>query len=94
MFDDIEKAIKESIAFKVKQVIHSQLDSVDLYFVPIKDIEIILESLGVQIKSITNYKTDGWMVDFYYTYDNKYVLSGNLHYGNFKFSTVDFFFKQ
>lgn len=59
-------------------------NDVNIPFTPIKEIEIILKELGVDTEVVDS-DTNGWEVDFWYTYENKYELSGSLHYGNFKF---------
>lgn len=69
------------------QVIDGEVGEVDLPFVPIEQIEEVLKELGVDIE-ICDRDTNGWQVDFWNEYDDRYLLWGSVHYGNFKFKTI------
>ena len=71
----------------LKQVINNEVNSVKIPFTPIKKIEILLNELGVNTNKI-DLDTNGWEIDFCYKYENKYQLSGSLHYGDFVFSKL------
>jgi hypothetical protein len=68
----------------LKKVINGEVESVNLPFTPIKEIERVLTELGINT-SACEADTNGWEVDFWYTYERKYELSGSLHYGKFEF---------
>lgn len=71
----------------LEKVINEEETLISIPFTPIQQIENILESLGVNIRDCEA-DTNGWQVDFWYTYENKYMLSGSLHYGDFKFRKI------
>lgn len=70
----------------LEKVINGEVKSVNLPFTPIKEIEKVLDELGVDTADCES-DTNGWQVDFWYMY-GKYELSGSLHYGEFKFSKI------
>lgn len=65
-------------------VINNEKEMVDLPFTPIKEIEKVLKELGVNIDNVEG-ESVGWEVDFWYTYEGKYELSGSLRYGDMSF---------
>ncbi len=69
----------------LEKVINGEVEMVKLPFTPIKEIEQVLNELGVDTDSC-DADTNGWEIDFWYTYENKYELAGSLHYGNLEFS--------
>lgn len=68
----------------LKQVINGDLQEVDIPFMPIVKIEVDLRELGINVKDC-EVDTNGRDIDFWYTYENKYVLSGTLYYGDLTF---------
>lgn len=75
-------------------VIEGAVESVDLpYMVPIRDFERVLKGLGFNKLEMDGEETNGWQVDFFYTFTHpkkgKYLLMGSLHYGNYKFTKDD-----
>lgn len=66
------------------KVVNGEVDMVDLPFTPIKQIEKILNEIGIDTDNPES-DTNGWEIDFWYTYEGKYELSGSLHYGDMSF---------
>lgn len=66
----------------LKQVINGELQEVDISFMPIVKIEADLKELGINVNDL---EANGRDIDFWYTYENKYVLSGTLYYGDLTF---------
>lgn len=72
----------------LEKVINGEVETVEIPFTPIKEIEQVLNELGVDTDNCDS-DTNGWEIDFWYTYEDKYELSGSLHYGEFKFSMIN-----
>jgi len=55
---------------------------------PIRDIEDILKEIGFEDLELSGEETNGWQIDFWYTFQSSeygvYELSGSLHYGDFQ----------
>lgn len=69
----------------LEKVINGEAETVNLPFTPIEKIEGVLRELGINTEDCEA-DTNGWEIDFWYTYEGKYELAGSLHYGDFSFS--------
>ena len=76
----------------LKKVIDGEVESIDITMTPICEIEDLLKSnFGAEDLELMGDETNGWQVDFWYYFElpeGRFMLSGSLHYGNFKFSKV------
>lgn len=54
---------------------------------PISKVEDVLKSIGFKDLQLDGDETNGWQVDFWYTFSSEeygdYMLAGSLHYGGF-----------
>lgn len=60
---------------------------------PISEISDFLENKGFEELDLNGDETNGWQVDFWYTYTHKilgdFMITGSLFYGNFKFIKIE-----
>lgn len=92
------KKEKDPELIKILTNIIARLDDptveiVEVPFVPINDISTILEeNLGFDELDLDGEETNGYSVDFWYTYNHKtrgkYSLNGSLWYGNFSMEKI------
>jgi hypothetical protein len=71
----------------LQQVIDGKKKEVHLPFTPIAEIEEALTELGIDTNDVDP-NTNGWEIDFWYTYQDRYTLSGSLYMGNMKFEKI------
>lgn len=71
----------------LNKVINGEVEEINIPFTPIAEIEEILEDLKISTIDV-DVDTNGWEVDFWNIYENKYQLSGSLYYGRFVFKKL------
>lgn len=89
--EDLEQWKLQDLENKIKQFLDSDEETICIDMFPIDKIEDVLKKLGFPKDSL-DYDTNGWQIDFWYTYYNSnneaIRLSGSLHYGDFKLTKV------
>ena len=73
----------------IQNFVKSGNDTIDLgCMVPINEIKLYLMEIGFDELEFQGEETNGWQVDFWYTFNSNeygsYTLIGSLFYGDFK----------
>ena len=71
----------------LKKVINGEINNAQIQMSPISHIEDLLEELGINTND-NELESNGWQVDFWIKYEEKYQLSGSLYYGGFTFTKL------
>lgn len=78
---------------QVQELLNSDNESVEIEMTPIQDIQSILNEFGYEDLDLDGEETNGWQIDFWYKFYKKdsptLMVSGSLHYGDFKISKYE-----
>jgi len=74
----------------IEDFLKGEMEALEIPMTPIRDVEEILKELGYNELELNGDETNGWQVDFWYYFYSEtqpvLLLSGSLHYGDFKLS--------